>query len=47
MYNLNLTEEEIAIILNALGHFQYNNPYITIETYNIADNIKNKIDEIL
>lgn len=47
MYTFNLTEEEIAVILNALGHFQYNNPYVTPEAYDIAENVRTKIDEIL
>ena len=47
MFNLILTEEEVAIVLQALGHYQYNNPYITQETFSLADNVRNKIDEIL
>lgn len=47
MYNLSLTEEEIAIILRGLGHLQYNNPYIDQTTYDIAESVKNKIDEII
>ena len=47
MYNLSLTEEEISIILQSLGYYQWNNPYINEETFEIAEKIKNKIDEIL
>ena len=47
MYNLILTEEEISIILQALSYYQFNNPYITEQTFNIGRNITNKIDEIL
>ena len=47
MYNLSLTEEEISIILQSLGHYQWSNPYISEETFEIAEKIKNKIDEIL
>ena len=47
MYKLELTEKEIAILLQALSHYQYNNPYITQEQFDIAENINQKIDEIL
>ena len=47
MYNLSLTEEEISIILQALSYFNFNSPYITEQTFNIANSITEKIDEIL
>ena len=47
MYELNLTETEIAIVMQALSHYQYNNAHVTEEQYDIAENILNKIDEIL
>lgn len=47
MYNLVLTEEEVSIILQALSYYQFNNPYITEQTFNIANSITEKIDEIL
>lgn len=47
MYNLVLTEEEISIILQALSYYQFNNPYITEQTFDIANNVTEKIDKIL
>ena len=47
MYKLNLTEEEIAIIMQALSHYQFDNPFTTEEQYQIAQNVINKIDKIL
>ena len=47
MYTLCFTEEELAVILQALGHYQYNNPYITQEQFDIAENAQNQIDKIL
>ncbi len=48
MYSLtNLTEEQISIILQALTLFQFENKYISSEQFIIAEEIKEKIDEIL
>lgn len=47
MYELNLTETEIAIMMQALSHCQYNNIHVSEEQYDIAENILNKIDEII
>ena len=48
MYNLlNLTEEEVSIILQALKYYQYNNSYINQELYNIAENVVEKIVNII
>lgn len=47
MYNLILTEEEVVIILQALGYYQYNNSHITEEIFSITNNVMDKIDEIL
>lgn len=47
MYELNLTETEVAIIMQALSYYQYNNVHISEEQYDIAENILNKIDEII
>lgn len=47
MYNLSLTEEEVSIILQALSYFSFNSPYITGQTFDIANKITEKIDEIL
>ena len=47
MYDLQLTEDEISIILQALNYFQYENPYITEEQYDIANNVTNKIDYMI
>jgi hypothetical protein len=47
MYELNLTETEIAIVMQALSHYQYNNVHVSEEQYDIAENILNKIDEII
>lgn len=47
MYELKLTETEIAIIMQALSHYQFDNPFVTAEQYQIAQNVMNKIDEII
>ena len=47
MYKLNLTEEEIAIIMQALSYYQFDNPHTTAKQYQIALNVMNKIDEII
>ena len=47
MYNLSLTEEELAIVMQALGRYQYNNNYITEKTFSIAGDVMEKIDKIL
>lgn len=47
MYRLELTEEEIAIILQALGHYQWNNPYISQGQWDIANQVVEKIDGVI
>lgn len=47
LYNLELTEEEIAILLRSLTHFMYYNSLITSENFKIAEQIKNKIAEVI
>jgi hypothetical protein len=48
MYNLiDLTEEQVSIILQALTLFQYENPYISNEQFEIANSVVEKIDEII
>lgn len=47
MYRLELTEEEVAIILQALSHYQYNNPHISEEQWNIANQVVEKIDGVI
>ena len=47
MYNLSLTEEEISIILQSLNFFEEHNMHFREEHYNIINNIRTKIDEIL
>ena len=47
MYNLSFTEEEISVILLSLDYYQWSNPYINESTFETAEEIKNKIDEIL
>ena len=47
MYNLILTEEELAIILRALNVFQYDYSFISEQQFDIATNIITKIDNLL
>ena len=47
MYNLSLTEEEISIILQSLNFFEEHNIHLREEHYNIINNIRTKVDEIL
>lgn len=47
MYKLELTEEEIVIILQALSHYQYNNPHVTETQWDIANQVAEKIDDVI
>ena len=47
MYRFELTEEEIAIMLQALSHYQYTNAYISEEQWNIANQVVEKIDSVI
>lgn len=45
MYNLEFTEEELSIVLQALSYYQYNGQYVTQEQFDIVQKILDKIDE--
>ena len=45
MYRLELTEDEIAIILQALDNYMYNNGRISEEQWEIANQVVEKIDK--
>lgn len=48
MYHLlNLTEEQVSIIMQALQYYRYNNQYVTSEQWDIANSVVEKIDEII
>lgn len=47
MYRLELTEEEVAIMLQALSHYQYNNPHISEAQWTIANQVVEKIDGVI
>lgn len=47
MYELTLSEEEISIILQSLDFFEEHNIHLTEKFYDIINNIRTKIDEIL
>ena len=47
MYNLNLTEEELAIIMRALRVFQFNCPFTKQNEFDIAENVFMKISEVV
>ena len=47
MYKVDLTEEEISLILQALDFHEEQNIHLTEVQFNIANNIRNKIDKIL
>ena len=48
MYNLtSLSEEQVAIILQAIEYYRYNNEYITQEQWDIADTIIEKIEDLI
>ena len=41
------TEEEVSILLQALSHFMWNNPHITMEKFELAECAQDKIAEVL
>lgn len=45
--NLDFTEEQLSIILQALSFYQYTNPHISEEQYNIAETVICKVDELI
>ena len=47
MYEIDLTEEEISLILQALDFHEEQNTHLTEVQFNIANSIRNKIDKIL
>lgn len=47
MYNLSLTEEEVSMILQSLDFYEEHNIHFREEHYNIINNIRTKVDEIL
>lgn len=47
MYSLVLTEEDVSIILQALDFFEEHNIHLREQHYNIINNIRTKVDEIL
>ena len=38
-------EQQVAIILQALQHYMYNNPHLSDEQWEIANSVVEKIDE--
>ena len=47
MYKIDLTEEEISLILQALDFHEEHNIHLKEVQFNIANNIRNKINEII
>ena len=48
MYHLlNLTEEQVSIIMQALQYWQYNYRHINLEQWDIAETVIAKIDDII
>ena len=47
MYKVDLTEEEVSLILQALDFHEEQNIHLTEVQFNIANSIRNKIDAIL
>lgn len=47
MYNLSLTEEEVSIILQSLDFYEEQNIHLTKVFYDIINDIRGKVDEIL
>ena len=41
------TEEEISIIMQALGLYMYNNPNVTEEQWEIANRVLERIDTLV
>ena len=37
-------EEEISILMQALSHYMYNNPYVTQEQWDIANRLLERIE---
>lgn len=42
-----LSDEEMSILLQALSHFMWNNPHITMEKFELAENVQDKLAETL
>ena len=38
------SEEEISILMQALGHYMYNNPHVTQEQWEIANRLLERIE---
>ena len=47
MYEIDLAEEEISLILQALDFHEEQNIHLTEVQFNIANSIRSKIDKIL
>lgn len=44
---LELTEEQVSIIMQALSRYMYDNPHVTEEQWEIANSVLELIDEEL
>ena len=44
-YTIRFNEEEVSILLQALSHFMWNNPHITMEKFELAEYVQDKIAE--
>ena len=40
-----LSDEEMSILLQALSHFMWNNPQITMEKFELAGTVQDKLAE--
>lgn len=41
--SIKLSEEQLSILLQALSHFMWNNPHITMEKFELAEYVQDKI----
>ena len=47
MYRFELTEEEVAIMLQALGCYMYDNSRVSQHQWDIANQVVEKIDGVI
>ena len=40
-------EDEIYVLIQALNYYMYNNPFVTIDKWEVANRILNRVDEEL
>ncbi len=46
-FTVKLSDEEMSILLQALSHFMWNNPQITMEKFELAETVQDKLAEAI